>query len=536
MDENYLKIGKIPAQINLDELFEGINGNITRVRYLKEGMVYFLSLLTVDNYYHYISKDGFIPIKEKILAEIIGKDRPAEIIQILKEKNIIETKPHIKGHSSRRYRLTSEYNLGYFKEVILSKRISEKLILHEKAQKIEDMSIEERYAHIFNQFKRNNLSVDIENAEIFIKNLGNRLLLKAYKLRRNRDLTYKSLFNYTGRTINILKEIQVKDYHTSYSTSNNRFHSILTSLPKVLRPFLTINNERIGELDLSASQPFLLSTILNEKFMEQNMSNYNLHTIYPELENELKTLKRIIPSNKPTNIHYALGVFLNEVNYSSLNEFRQIDFTEDFYHHIISEGFRLYPKCMSSKNAFIKDREYIKRHIMNLLFERNDSFREENYVIELVKFLYPGLVEFIEQFNQCYSNRKFAYLLQRTEAHLMLEVICKKITNQLPTVPFYTIHDSIITTEKNLLQVKDLLSNTISEVTGKSVEIKSKLYEPFSDVSAVMLTDLWNRIKIKSKKDYDKKRTYILQSNIRAGIDFLIPYSERDYWIKICNC
>lgn len=532
MKEFYLKTGEIPSNINLDEILGGLEGNVTRIRHLKNGIEYFLSLLTINNYVKTKSKDGFRPLNSEILSRIIGKPRSSEVIKILKSKNVIETIPHIKGRSSRKYRLSEKYNTGSFVKVEFGERIKNQLTIYKdsKVESDEDLLETGKYSHIFSQFQKNRLDFDGEKVDIFIKNLGSQLLNKSLTLKLNKDLSTKSLFNYIGRMSKIVNDFREQIFHPSVSESNMRFHSGLTSLPKIIRPFLTINREKIGEIDLSSSQLYILSTILNEDFLIKDGIGYNLHTIFEELKKELRNLKKIITSNQVGNPHYVLGVHLNENNYQGLGKFTQVDFRDDFYMYILNEGIRLYPEYLNSKKGFRGGREYIKKQIMNFLFESNDDFREKNDVIILIKRLSSGLCEYIEQFNQHYTNTQFSYLLQRTESFLVLENVCKVLHLDHPSVPFYTIHDSIITTQSNIDLVQSITFDTITKITKKPVGVKSKIFEPSDVVPEDVVDRTWKKVLITSRKQYERKKSYFLQNNIKVGIDLIIEEERRDFF------
>ena len=281
MSDFFDKIGRVPSNLNLDKLLDGVDGNKTKIRYLREGIVYFLNLLYVDNYTHYEKSGGFININEKILSSVIGKDRPAQIVRILKSNNVIEVMNHRQGHYSRSYRLTEQYTSD-FNEVDFSDRIKEKLKVHQlKTEKQHSESTESNlsYSHIFNQFKKNRLEIDVPNLNFFLQNLGEQLIKKHQLLKEHQDLTYNSILNFIGKSIELSNDINKNKPRLSISNSNKRFHSNITSLPKIVRPFLTVNGKGIGEVDLNSSQPYILSTIVNDKFIDNDNNSFNLKNL-----------------------------------------------------------------------------------------------------------------------------------------------------------------------------------------------------------------------------------------------------------------
>lgn len=537
MSDNERYRGKVPSNIDFDQIFVGVQGNTTRIRCLKESMVYFISLLIPTNYNEFKFKDGFRTINEKKLSGIIGKLRPSEVVKILVEKNVIQVQTYVKGVHSRRYRLTDQYLNVDFIEVEFSERVIKKLkeFYSKKDKEEETITLDDKYNHIFNQFDINKLRFD-DRFQTFICELGKKLIEESVRIKQNNELTLTSIFNYVGLMVNIVNDIEEERFHLSVSPKNHRFNSNLTSLPKIIRPFLTINNQETGEVDISSSQSYILSTILNDTYLKTEENEFGLNFIFNELQVGLRNTKSSVPSNRKNNKNYILGVFLDDDNYHSLKEFTKIDFSKDFYTYLIDEGKKRNPELISSVKGFKQGRDFVKKHVMNLLFERNDYFREKNDVIKLIKYLYSGLCEFIEQFNQTYSNKDFSYLLQRTESFLMLEKVCRKIHLDHPSVPFYTIHDSIITTKENIDLVKRITSDTIKEITGKEVGIKTKIYEPSVNITDSVIIYTWNKVKITSVKQYESKKHTFLHDNIKKGIELLIEEDERNYWMEKMKC
>jgi len=147
----------------------------------------------------------------------------------------------------------------------------------------------------------------------------------------------------------------------------------------------------------------------------------------------------------------------------------------------------------------------------------------------LMELLYPELCDYVNRFNQYYTSTEFSYLLQRSEVFLMLNV-CKELQLRHPNIPFYTIHDSILTTQSNLQIVHRVMTDVITELTGKSVGIKSNpLHQPTS-IDDELVEDIFNKVRIKNDKEWSDSKTYILTKNIKLGIDFFYEENERKEW------
>ena len=319
--------------------------------------------------------------------------------------------------------------------------------------------------------------------------------------------------------MNLVKDFKDKNYQLKISDNNGRFYSNLTSFPKIFRPFLMINNIGIGEVDITSSQPYILSTVLTEDFYNNVNYGYNLKTIYPHLKEKIEKLGGLNLSKQKGNDKMLLGIYLKSKAYEKIISFNNFDFTKDYYSYILSEGEKLYPNYIKNNPQFKKGREFLKKQTMNYLFESNDNKRDNNVFGILMKLLYPDMVEFIKSFNYNYSATEFSHLLQKTESFLILNV-CRRIKEYNPKIPIFTIHDSIITTEDNLKTVEKILKDEVKKLTGKEVGVKNKKLEKPMSPKIKDLDKILGKIKITSTNKWNSRRTYITDKNMNKGIEF----------------
>ena len=110
--------------------------------------------------------------------------------------------------------------------------------------------------------------------------------------------------------------------------------------------------------------------------------------------------------------------------------------------------------------------------------------------------------------------------------------VCKELQSKHPNIPFYTIHDSILTTQSNLPIVQKVMTDVITKLTGKSVGVKSKpLHQPTS-IDEELVDEIFNKVRIKNDKEWSDNRTYILTKNIKLGIDFFYKGNKRKEWYE----
>ena len=130
LDLNYLK-EKLDILINQNKKTDKIGDSILNNHV--DGLIYFVKLLVKGNHNSKrFGKNDFRNLNTDLLNNIIGKGedrkRVINIIQVLKNENIIQSYNHKRGLYSRGYKLTDKYNIDDYKEVQLSDKIHKNII------------------------------------------------------------------------------------------------------------------------------------------------------------------------------------------------------------------------------------------------------------------------------------------------------------------------------------------------------------------------------------------------------------------------
>ena len=333
---------KIPINLDIDRLLVGVDGREDYKRNLKSGIIYFVSLLCIDNYYKYKSSDGYRTLNGEYLDNIIGKGkktprRSVVIKRLLEENGVIEIRGHQSGVKSQGFRLTEKYSKGDFNRIKLDDDIIERIKLYSKSGISDEIEKDEikGYKQLKEQFNQHELKIDISRFNTFLKKLGKKVFEKIDNTRKNKVYNFKSYFNYFGYTLSIIKNIDDKEYFFSIPESNRRFYSNLTSFPKLYRPFLLIDGNNVGEVDIMTSQSYILSTILNERFYKKISNGYNLQTIHPNIKIGIDNLGRNNPSNQIGRDIFITGVFFSSMMLEGIRNYTNIDFTSDYYTFIL---------------------------------------------------------------------------------------------------------------------------------------------------------------------------------------------------------
>ncbi|MFC2118073.1 hypothetical protein ACFLSY_05485, partial [Bacteroidota bacterium] len=92
-------------------------------------------------------------------------------------------------------------------------------------------------------------------------------------------------------------------------------------------------------------------------------------------------------------------------------------------------------------------------------------------LLEIKKLLYSLIPNVFAIFNQFKKKdyKTLPVLLQRIESYLIIDLITKSIPK---SIPIYTIHDSILTTEVHVKYVKEKLIWDIQKYTGLLPNVK----------------------------------------------------------------
>ncbi len=527
----YLGYGRIPQNLDIDKIVETLDYNITYKRKIKEGIIYFLSLLSnLDDYPDYWLKNEYFIINDSRLAKIVGKggdkSRTAVIKNLLIKHNVVESIPYKFKEKSTGFRLTSDYVSGDFMSVPFSDDILNNLKKYEFSdyEQYKDL-IDGRYSHLAYNFNVNSFNVLDDNLRLALRNLleiaGDVVINK----RKYSNISLKSLLSYIGKNLAQLNKLASGDVNLSVSTSNNRLYSLLTQVPRLFRRFLQINNNDIGEVDINASQLYILACILRSDFSISTSKGFNLITIYPDLYQKIKDFDFINPSRQVGRNSAYLGVYIDDRSKKSLAEFSDFDFANnDFYEHAYDSAIKQFPQVFAEKKGFInkiEGRNSIKNNVMNFLFDEKEVNRDMNRIIYFLGLKYGAVDYIITSFLGWYSKQELAILLQRCEAYLVLENVTKAVYDKNNSAPIFTIHDCIISTIDNLETIKHVMEKKIRSITGKSIGVKTKLITNGGLFDTNSINEILSKTIVDNKLKFDKASRNIRSKHIELAIDYI---------------
>ena len=543
---------KVSASINVAGLVNALNTSPTRAANLKHKIYYFISLLTDTNDNYRLNKEngGYHKLCSGELKKVLGSKDFYVIRDLLMNPSdpIIEVdnswhNPN-GGKSSgycQGYRITSRYNTG---EVVF-KTIPNKLskVIPKYADR--DTSATDAapdYKFLLDQFESNTLSFDPKVYE-FISNFSQQLLIQ---IQNNNPYQIKLVQNLVGRWIYYIEQIEESKSWCKVSPKNHRLNSSITNLPRILRPFLLFNGESLTCVDVTSSQPYILSSVMQAKFYNESTVGFNLKTIYPELYRELIENGSIDTSNTgvkyySSNTGYTSSFISNLSNSSSfmwcnfftapdidsITNYTQAPFYLDFYTDLLNRYYTYnnIPKRVAQKD----DREKLKGTMMYVLFDENKGHRNNNLQIQMFQTVYPGVEKWLNQIHSLIGKKRFSYLLQRAESYLLLNVICREFNEQYPAAPLLTIHDGLFTTKDYVRNLNGLVLRRLREITGIIAGCKTKASQIDPSPQIQDVENEWAKIEpIITEEKYLKNINGVFTSNIIRGSQFLENFG-RDF-------
>lgn len=548
----------VPAAVDVNKILAPLNITKAKHKNLKHKIYYFLSRIVThnENYHLYDLTNGYVKISSVHMKSILGNKYYYQIIDLLSNPGdpVIESddswynpqSKDLKGYC-KGYRLTEKFNTGEVVFKTISEGFDKKINRNNSGRNTEPTKLEgslhgtvdknefeNRYDFLFKQFERHQLSIDTRVYE-YIREFGNQLL---HRVKDNNSFQIKIILNTIGRWLYQIDKINTGQFWFKVSADNHRLNSNITGLRKVLRPFIKCNGKPMVEVDITSSQPYILSSMLNDKFFNETTNGYNLSTIYPELYYEMNSSKSNYTDNTfnyfstiSGNTNYSFSSvsgsclfmwckFLTNDDYDSITRYKQFSFSTDFYTETIKLHYSQSGIPIPLDLSIVRDE--LKQSMMFVLFDNNMNHRYNNSNIRLFKSTYPGVDKWICEMHSTIGKERFAYLLQRTESYLLLNSVCRDFIKKFPLAPVFTIHDSILTYPEYSPDLTSLVLKRMEEITGVSVGVKNKLHQIDSEPTKKDIDDEWSKIeKVNTQKKYEKKSGGVFSSNIERGSDFL---------------
>lgn len=510
MKQNSKQI-RIPSNINYEKLFSAIEGKDTYKKELIDAIYVVLSFLYPSKDYikATIGFEGFKSINNDEINKII-RNRFGKVKRLLMDVNshpsgaiLIEKPNYQPGIKSKSYRLNQELFLNPGERwVVLGSNAEKRLFKFEQDGIMKYENFKLSYKFLLDHYQ-SNITIDNE-AMNYVSTLKSFLLEKVNQFDGDKDEMTKRVNDKIKDMKSKIRSIQKKKFRPSVSNSNHRLISVITNLNRELRYYLKINGNRLVEVDMKSSQPYVLGSILTDRFFRGDSNiDFSLIRIYPQLYNQLnyissnptsgitsKIEKSLYNNKEGFPLHFMSGDLDNCLEIQS---YRNLPFKEGFYSHLNTTFF----------NGDLETQK-VKDDIMLVMNLKELEKRKHIELILQFKIHFPNINSFIESVNSLNVFKSaVAILLQRSESYLFLLVGCKAVNEQLPNVPFLTIHDSILIEEQYSETTKRILEESITNSTqleaGMSIKTPNNPIENINEIAESEWIELKNLKKIEKK-------------------------------------
>ena len=493
---------KIPSNIDYDQLFSTIEGKDSYKNELIDATYVVLSFLFPSKDYIKATSgfEGFKSINNVEINKII-RNRFGKVKSLLMDVNshtsgaiLIEKKEYQPGIVSMGYKLNDELFLNPGERWVgLGSNAEKRLIRYEEdgIKKYEDFK--STYQFLLDKYE-SDITID-DGAFDYVIKLKSVLLEKVNQFDGDKDEMTKRV-NYTIKEMNSkIRAIQKKRFRPSVSKSNHRLNSVVTTLYRELRYYLRINGNKLVEVDLKSSQPYVLGSILTNSFFSGDSNiDFSLIRIYPQLYNQLNHI--VSKSTTDTNSLIGNSLYNNKKGFPKYFMTGGLDFCKEVqtYRNLpFKEGF--YPHLNNTLLDGDFDTQKVKDNVMLLLNLKNLRKRENISLIQQFKNYFPSINLFIESLNNFKRLKStIAILMQRSESYLFLQVGCKAVNERLPDVPFLTIHDSILIEQKYAEMTKRILEKQLYSMTGIETGINVKVIDDPMTTLEFDIEEIWREI------------------------------------------
>ncbi|MEO7049278.1 MAG: hypothetical protein ABI091_28500 [Ferruginibacter sp.] len=462
--------------------------------------------------------------------------------EILEENGSYRT-----GSFPKSYRLTPKYaNLGYRFIKVDDDAFSKIVQKNTGLTNDEKRAVRTNYWHLVKQF--DGLKFDFAAAD----NYTNFLQSETLKV-----VTTEQEIGYLNRRIaeiNTMNDLlRNRDYRCKVDESSGRFHSLITRLKKEYRHFLTFKGEPLVSLDIKCSQPYIAQRLIMPQFwlepagsihqrsrpgplqlsarntkkrfqkflgeplkemLKRSEASWGIkiadieHRIHQDVREALRKAMKTTPMLAVTTHltdKQSFMVFSNLVNHG------------DIYNHtldILSERLPSDPRLKKLYDAapFALDRNSMKSLVLRGMYSPSRSKVPTSKLIhKIFKEEFPGVERlFNKAKNQgAGTYRVLALLLQAIESEILLNRVCKRIYSN-HHIPFFTIHDCILTTAKYKLQVKDIME----EEFEKAISVKPRIEE---ESYAVEDLNPVPRLLLKNKEVYVSLDDIQVEESLKVG-------------------
>lgn len=405
-----------------------------------------------------ILEDDYVPINSTLIRDKIIKDYK-NYLDYLIVTNIIESNnQYIKGERSYGYRFTEQYAdkelkrvsyIGHqFKQI---ESIPSKIINSDNEEVSNPLL---NYDYLKYWYEQKGLIIDFESASKFVNDYTNKKVKDGYTTWKDKKGTKnKKIHPRTQKRAILFNLYSLADhnYNAKIDTNVHRLHTVITNMESIYRNFITYRGQRLVNIDIKNSQPYLATVLFKPEFWDNNSLEFN----YTQLPTNIQS----ILNNDNNSLYIMLGNYVRGLDRNEVNSYIDKVSRGQFYEYII--------ELVRSRLGEDINRDNAKTMMFEVFFSQNKYLNQPMYRHKkMFSEIHPNIYEVFRLIKSVEHNT-LACLLQSIESQIILHKCCKRVWEEgHSNTPIFTIHDSIVTTVDNVNLVKNImleeLTNTIA--------------------------------------------------------------------------
>ncbi|MDA0176820.1 hypothetical protein OOZ35_04855 [Mesoflavibacter profundi] len=369
---------------------------------------------------------------------------------------------------SKGYRFTEEYRTPIIpsEDQIQDTSLRRKII-----QNLNAINLSVKNYPYLNKWYNDKLQIDFD--------LAIKLIEEEYELKKdNKELwdydfikeKYKNPLYQRDHAIMSVTRLRDKYYALKRDENVYRYHTVLTNMRSILRNAITYDGKKLFTLDITNSQPYLSTILLSQDYLIKcdpksqsvSISFDDPQTSYASFSNKIINKLSINQYNfKLSDSYIMLGLFRESPMNTDIQEYIRLAVGGRFYEE-------LEKKYKEDLGITFELRKDIKATVFQVLFTANNYFGcEKAKPKKLFAELFPEVYKIFSDIKRT-DKTVLPRLLQSIESYLIVDVICKRISEEIPNAPIFTIHDSISTTEEYIADVRRIMEEEFEKKIGKA--------------------------------------------------------------------
>ena len=364
---------------------------------------------------------------------------------------------YIPGKKSFGYCLSIKNEGGHIKAIPIKDPIARKNIKKEHEGKRKTTVTTGKKYHYLTKWFNTQLKIDGERArqkldELFPQLTGAIRGTKKGNPSRTTKL-YKSLI--------AIEKFEKQQFYTSVDDNIGRFHSNIANIKKELRAFITYNGQKLVNIDIKNSQPLFSTLLLTRAFYKNSSKSINIYRL-PSVLTLINTNKSIINNTISIIDHYIMIVESSKTQYSKgFKKYNTLVNSGDFYKKISG--------LIAPNNPFNKAE---MKTMMFMVFFSSNRFigQPQAHFKRLFKAYFPEVYKVFALLKKK-NHAALSHILQRIESNVIVELAAKRLSQESPHLPIFTVHDSIATTEGNEVYVSKVIREEIFKFTGLNAKL-----------------------------------------------------------------